>query len=277
MRLSLTSFARATCAALCLLIFPSATSNAGAMTAAEIDLLLRMHTPPGDVVREVSRRKLQEPLTAEQESKLLANGATPELLATVKAQTLPPPELTQAFTWPRVGEPYPALCLQDPDGRVVRLEDFRGKLLLIEPIGFSCAACQAFSGGHVVGEFHCPDSHGVQPDLPSIEDLFRRFAPGVAFDDARIVYVQLLFYNSMTSAPTLEQARQWRAHFSSTWKKHPVILVGTLDLLRSVPIERIPGFQLVDREFVLRFDTTGHQPVHNLYNELLPGVAKLLR
>ena len=32
----------------------------------------------------------------------------------------------------------------------------------------------------------------------------------------------------------------------------------------------VPGFQLVDRRFVLRWDATGHSPRHNLYTELLP-------
>ena len=38
----------------------------------------------------------------------------------------------------------------------------------------------------------------------------------------------------------------------------------------------IPGFQLVDRDFVLRSDSTGHRPTHNLYTELLPMVGELL-
>jgi hypothetical protein len=38
----------------------------------------------------------------------------------------------------------------------------------------------------------------------------------------------------------------------------------------------IPGFQLIDADFVLRFDASGHHPKHDLWRELLPAVPSLI-
>lgn len=43
-----------------------------------------------------------------------------------------------AFAWPPVeGRPYPELELRDFRGETVKLSSFRGKVLLIEPIGMT--------------------------------------------------------------------------------------------------------------------------------------------
>lgn len=43
-----------------------------------------------------------------------------------------------AFAWPPVaGQPYPDLELRDFRGETVQLSSFRGKVLLIEPIGMT--------------------------------------------------------------------------------------------------------------------------------------------
>ena len=59
---------------------------------------------------------------------------------------------TQDFNWPpKLNEPYPDLHLVDQDGKLTRLSEFKGKIILVEPIGMPCQACQAFCGGHHVG------------------------------------------------------------------------------------------------------------------------------
>ena len=42
------------------------------------------------------------------------------------------------FAWPpRVGETYPDVELRDHTGEIVKLSSFRGKVLLIEPVGMT--------------------------------------------------------------------------------------------------------------------------------------------
>lgn len=175
---------------------------------------------------------------------------------------------------PRLGEPYPDLELIDQTGQRVRLSSFKGSVLVIEPIGMTCPACQAFSGAHRFGSFE-----GVVPQggLPSIEELFPRYTNGLSLSDDRIVFVQLLLYSMSMGAPSPDDARRWAKHFRMDRSKNFVVLAGTEDLLGPASYNMIPGFQLVDRNFILRADSTGHRPRHNLWTYLLPMVPRLLQ
>ncbi len=117
---------------------------------------------------------------------------------------------TREFDWPpKLDEPYPDLQLVDQDGHLTRLSEFKGKIILIEPIGMPCQACQAFCGGHHVGGFR-----GIrpQPGLPSLEESARAHG-GFDLSDPRIVKVYLLLYNSKMRAPSPADAKDWADHF----------------------------------------------------------------
>ena len=53
-------------------------------------------------------------------------------------------------------------------------------------------------------------------------------------------------------------------------------LAGGPALHNQASYAMVPGFQLVDRTFVLRWDATGHNPRHSLYRELLPAIPEIL-
>lgn len=191
------------------------------------------------------------------------------------AQTPPTQQaLPSTVKWPpKLGEPYPELELTNQTGQPVKLASFKGRVILIEPVGMTCPACQEFSGAHRYGSFE-----GVvpQPGLPSIEELFPRYTNGLSLSDERIVFVQLLLYSMSMGTPTSDDARRWAEHFKLAQLKNYFVLVGTKDLLGPASYNMIPGFQLIDRNFVMRADSTGHQPRHNLFTELLPMVPRLL-
>jgi peroxiredoxin len=183
-----------------------------------------------------------------------------------------------AADWPpRLGEPYPDLTLKDPTGREVRLSEFKGRVLLVEPIGIDCPACQAFAGGNrpEVGPFRtCRPQQGLQ----SIGEYVEQYGGGITLDDPRLVYVQLLLYDwSRTGPPSLEDARQWAEHFGEDRRSNQFVLVGDEDLITQASYDMIPGFQLIDADFVLRVDSTGHHPRHNLWSELLPRLGEMVQ
>ena len=64
-----------------------------------------------------------------------------------------PRQLGASFWPPRYGRTYPDLTLYDHRGRIVKLSSLQGKVILIEPIGISCQACQAYSGAHRLGSY----------------------------------------------------------------------------------------------------------------------------
>jgi len=179
-----------------------------------------------------------------------------------------------AFDWPpRVGEQYPDLELYDQNGRLTRLSDFRGKLILIEPIGMPCKACQAFCGGHQVGGF---DGIPPQPGLPSIHEAAHTYGR-FNLSDPRIVQVHLLLFNLDMQAPTVDDARAWADHFGLDRRRNQIVLAATPAMVNQASYQMIPGLQLVDRDFNLRFDSTGRSNQrHDLYRELLPGVRAML-
>jgi len=186
------------------------------------------------------------------------------------------PGAVESMWPPQLGEPYPDLTLTDPDGRAVALSSFKGRVILLEPIGMSCAACQAFAGANRArpGPFG-----GMRPQegLQSIEEYVEQYAGGVRLDDPRLVYVQLLLYGpSARRAPTLGEARRWADHFGAPGSPRPVVLVGHEHLVGRASYDMIPGFQLVDRDFVLRADSTGHRPHDDLWKELLPELGRLV-
>ena len=54
------------------------------------------------------------------------------------------------------------------------------------------------------------------------------------------------------------------------------MLAGDPRLVSDDSFRMIPGLQLVDRDFVLRYDSAGRRPPHDLWTELWPGVAGAL-
>jgi hypothetical protein len=178
------------------------------------------------------------------------------------------------FPWPpRVGEPYPDLQLVDQTGRPTSLASLKGRVLLVEMIGMTCPACQGFSGAKERGTFGGIDSDG---GLPSIDDLLVQYARGATLNDD-LVLVQILLFDLKMGPPTADDARAWAAHFHRDAAKHQYVLAGGPALHNQASYVMVPGFQLVDRRFVLRWDATGHTPRHNLYTELLPAIPAILQ
>ena len=58
--------------------------------------------------------------------------------------------------------------------------------------------------------------------------------------------------------------------------ENTVVLVGEDYLIGPASYRMIPGFQLIDRDFVLRYDATGHRPRHDIWRELMPALPSLL-
>ena len=186
-------------------------------------------------------------------------------------------EMRPDHIWPpRIGERYPNLRLLNAHGERVALDSLAGKVILVEPIGMDCPACNAFAGGNRPG---ASGFQGVQPQggLPSIEELLDSYAGGISLSDDRIALVHLLLYRpGRDGPPKLETARLWAKHFGIEESEDTLVLVGESYLIGPASYNMIPGFQLIDSDFVLRFDASGHHPKHDLWRELLPAVPSLI-
>ena len=176
--------------------------------------------------------------------------------------------------WPPVaGNTFPDLILADQNGDTVRLSDFAGKLILIEYAAIPCEGCQAFAGGKEHGAF---GGFRVQRGLESVETYAKRFA-GVELGSDDVVFVQLLLYGEDLSNPTQSEVTRWAEHFEMNRDENEIVLRADASMLSQKTYEMIPGFQLIDRDFVVRSDSCGHHPKDNLYTDLLPLLGQLAR
>lgn len=174
---------------------------------------------------------------------------------------------------PVKGQIYPDIDLIDQNGRQFKLSDYKGKVIVIEPVGMNCPACQAFSGAHNVGSF---ENNAVQTGLSSAKELFPRYTDGMEFPNPDVVFVQILFYDMRFGAPKPEDAKKWAKHFKFDQKDNEIVAVPLKDMRSSTTYNMIPGFQLLDRSFVLKSDSSGHHPQDNMYKTLIPMIPKLL-
>jgi hypothetical protein len=163
------------------------------------------------------------------------------------------------------------LQLIDQTGHQTSLSEFRGKVVLLEPVGVPCPACIAFAGGQERGAYL---SVSPQQDLQSVHQYARRYGQ-VNLDREDIVLVQVLFYSQSMRAPTPAEVRDWAEHFGMNRTQNRIVLGAEPYLLGHETRAMIPGFQLIDKVGVLRYDSTGHSPQHNLYTELLPNIRRL--
>ncbi len=175
--------------------------------------------------------------------------------------------------WPPVlGQKYPDLALYDQDGKVFKLSQFKGKVIILEPVGMNCPACQAFSGAKKYGPFK---NNPVQKGVSSFHDIFRHYTPQTKNTHSEIIFVQILLYDMKLEAPDKEDARAWAEHFHLSKANNHYVSVSPYDLRNHHSFKMIPGFQLIDKDFILRIDSTGHRPKHSLYYDLLPALKNL--
>lgn len=187
----------------------------------------------------------------------------------------PPPKTANIKPWPPVvGQPYPDLQLIDQNGNPFQLSSLKGRVILLEPVGMTCPACQAFSGAHDVGPF----GGGVAGQgLSSVQKLLPQYAKGLRLPRHDVVIVQLLLYDMRMGPPKPKDAADWAKHFGLKMGENEIVAVSPYDLRSQIAYNLVPGFQLIDKNFILRSDSSGHHPQHNLYTHLFPMVPRLLR
>jgi hypothetical protein len=200
---------------------------------------------------------------------------TPFVMPEAPRPATPPADFKPDIgTWPpRTGQSYPDLALLDSNGNPFRLSSLKGKVILVEPVGMSCVACQALSGGHTCGGYL-----GItpQPGIDSLEDVLARFGSGLRFDNPNIAYVQVVIFNLDLKAPSVAEVRAWADHFNLSGRPNVHVLAGSPQMLTQASFNMIPGVHLVDRSFVLRSEHFGHGGGSDLYGELIPMASTLV-
>jgi len=174
---------------------------------------------------------------------------------------------------PQMEELYPDLELIDQDGNQWNLSRFKGQVILVEPIGMNCPACQSYAGAHIKGSY---GNITPQKGLEDFEGYFESYAGGLSLHDEGIVLVELLLYDLTMGHPTRKDAEKWAEHFGMKSENNHFVVIPATDMRNQASYDLIPGYQLIDKNFKLRSDSTGHHPRDNLWQTLLPMVPKVL-
>ncbi len=180
----------------------------------------------------------------------------------------------EAVVWPpQLEQVYPDIAVIDHLGREFGLHDLQGKVTLIEPVGMNCAACNAFAGGAKKGGL---EGNAVQGGVSSIEKIFQHYTKSPLANNADVNFVILLLYDLHFGDTEPNDAKAWAAHFGYDKMDNVFVVVPKQDVRGKGSFNMIPGFQLLDKQMRLRWDSTGHHPQHNLYKQLLPAIAYLV-
>lgn len=184
------------------------------------------------------------------------------------------PLLNNPTEWPPLeSKAYPDMELYNQEGKLVRLSNLTGKIIVVQPVAMGCPMSQAYSGANKPGMI----PFGLcfpNPDTKAFDQRMFEYT-GITMDSPELVFVQILLYNMREETPSVEDAKRWAKHFDLRTSRNQYVLVGTPQMTAKSRM-LVPGFHLIDRSFNLRSDSTGLLPKRSLYNHFFPTLERLL-
>lgn len=173
--------------------------------------------------------------------------------------------------WPPIlDQQLPDLELLTADGKPFRLSDFRGKVIVLEYIAIDSEVSQIFAGAKTKGAFRGIDlPPNLLEKIEPFEASILKQSKSFKLDDDRIVFIHLLLYTKRLNQPSIKDAAAWRDHFGLT-RKNQIVAIGAHDMRNTASLSLVPGFQLLNKDRVLRADAAGPNPKDDLYKVLIP-------
>jgi len=180
-------------------------------------------------------------------------------------------------TWPaKMNKPYPEIELIDKDGKSFKLSDLKGKVVILSFLDMSSPTSQAQSGAGLSGTYGL--TQDKDPLAETFDDALRKVGDGnLTLPHPDILQVNVLVYKQDGGQPTVDEAANWATHFDLEREKGVIVAVPQKDIRGEESEKIINGFQLLDKNHILRVDSSGPEPKHNLKMTLIPLVPKLLR
>lgn len=174
---------------------------------------------------------------------------------------------------PLIAHSYPDLELIDQEGEPFKLSYLKGKVIVIQPVAMNNSASQGYSGAEDKGSF---EKVNFDSSARSFRKIFTEYTQDLVLPHPDLVFIQILLYDMEYEAPKPLHAKIWAEHFDLRREHNHFVAVSKHRLGGSYANDMIPGFQLIDRDFILRADSTGDAPYHDLRYELIPMTTKLL-
>jgi len=178
---------------------------------------------------------------------------------------------------PKMNKPYPDLPLVASDGTNFKLANYKGKVIVLSFLDMSSPTAQAQSGAGLSG------TYGVTVDTDPLarpfSDIFRTIpeSEDMNYPHKDLLEIIVLVYSQDGKQATVDDAQRWADHFDLSADDNVIVAVPAKDIRSDETGEVLNGYQLIDKNMILRVDSSGPSPKHNLKMTLMPLVPKLLR
>lgn len=169
---------------------------------------------------------------------------------------------------PETGYEFPSMLFLNANGQRRSMEEFRGRMVLVEYVWMGSPVTQALSGSNQRGPF---GKVPINKQFKSLEQYFPEYSGGVSIND--VTLLQILMVDGASHEVTPETAKAWVKHFDLEAKRRTV-LIGTPALLRNEGSQLLGGFQLLDRNLVVRVDATRERS-KTLFSQLFPALPRI--
>ncbi len=179
------------------------------------------------------------------------------------------------YYWPpKMNHPYPDLELLDRDGRTFKLSDLKGYVIVMSYVDMSSPTSQAQAGAAVTG------AYGITNEIDKYAEPFtqvvRKNAPNdFTLPNDVVLEIDVLVYAQDGSQATLADVDKWAEHFDLDLEHGIIVAVPKKDIRGEEVQIILTGYQLVDQHKMLRVDSAGMEPKHNLKMTLVPLLSKL--
>ncbi|MBI1301514.1 MAG: hypothetical protein GC137_07635 [Alphaproteobacteria bacterium] len=172
---------------------------------------------------------------------------------------------------------YPDLKLVDYTGQAFDLSSYAGRVIIMEYIDMNDPISQAQSGAGVVGAL--PGTYVEQDETNSetFEEVFRKTAlADITLPNANLLHIKVIVYGSNGAQASVDDAEKWAKHFDLKKSDNFIVAVPEKDFRGKETLQILAGYQLLDKNLVLRADSAGVTPKHNLRLTLIPLAEKLI-
>lgn len=179
---------------------------------------------------------------------------------------------------PKMNSVYPDLELYDQKGQKFMLSSLAGHVIIVEYIDALSPISQAQSGSATHGLYYGAKTQELNRQALPFSDVIKKHTNGAfLLPNDNIFELKIIVYGADATAASRDDAEQWAQHFKLKEADNVIVAVPSKDMRGDESQSLITGFQLLDKNMVLRVDSSGVMPKHNLQMTLVPLVPKLIR
>lgn len=176
---------------------------------------------------------------------------------------------------PAMNQTYPDYELVDHEGKQFKISDHQGKIVIIEMVDVFSPLSLAYSGAAQYGLFGKADSFDQY--AKSIGALLAEQSEGAkSLPHPEVVTIKVIINGAEGGQATVNDAEKWAEFYRLSKENNVIVAVPVKDMRGKTTDGIVPGYQLLDKEMVLRVDAAGPVPKHNLEMTLVPYLSKML-